>query len=80
MSVADAVNTWAHQKLLTGAIAGHTPSYNQAVAALPALVSAIEAAQPAPAAAPPATLITQAQTDLAALTAALAPHTPTDAA
>ena len=52
MLVADTVNEWFRQRLAGGALAQHTPAYNQVVEALPALISALQGGpvgEPAPA-------------------------------
>lgn len=46
MSKADIVNDWFRQSLAGGPLAQHTPGYNQVIAALPALIARLDAADP----------------------------------
>ncbi len=47
MSNAAIVAAWFRDKIATGDIARYTPAYNQASAAVPALIAALDAAGPA---------------------------------
>ena len=52
MSIADIVNTWARERLATGAIARDTDAYNQVFSAVPDLITMLESASETPAEAP----------------------------